>query len=144
MYGLKKIITAGLGVALLSPLLSFTVPPTTELKVEVTRLRAESTGQLWVSVFVETGFLEKSVQTKSVEVNGKSAQVVFTLPPGTYAVSTYQDVNGNKKLDRYLVGKPKEPYGFSNNVKPFGAPAFKDCSFELSNVSKSISIQLID
>lgn len=144
MYGFKKIITAGLGLALLSPLLSFTAPPTTELKVEVTSLRSEEASQLWVSVFVETGFLEKSVQTKSVAVNGKSAQVVFTLPPGTYAVSTYQDVNGNKKLDRYFVGKPKEPYGFSNNVRPFGPPAFKDCRFELGNTSKSISIQLIN
>lgn len=144
MYGFKKIITAGLGMALLSPLLSFTAPPTTELKVEVTSLRSGEASQLWVSVFVETGFLEKSVQTKNVTVNGKSAQVVFALPPGTYAVSTYQDVNGNKKLDRYLVGKPKEPYGFSNNVRPFGPPSFKDCRFELGSASKSISIQLIN
>lgn len=53
----------------------------------------------------------------------------FDFPAGEYAVSPYQDVSSNGKLDRYFIGKPKEPYGFSTNVKPFGPPSYKDCKF---------------
>jgi uncharacterized protein (DUF2141 family) len=88
--------------------------------------------------------LEKSIQTKSVVVSGSKVIVEFDLPPGEYAVSTYQDENNNGKLDRYIIGKPKEPYGFSNNVKPFGPPSYKSCKFTLGNTPKLISISLIN
>lgn len=116
----------------------------TTLIVEVSNLENKASTKVWVSVFSEQDFLEKSVQTKSVLASGNKVMVEFDLPPGEYAVSTYQDVNSNGKLDRYFIGKPKEPYGFSNNVKPFGPPNYKDCKFNLTNSPKSISISLIN
>jgi uncharacterized protein (DUF2141 family) len=54
------------------------------------------------------------------------------LPAGNYAVSAYQDLNGNGKLDKNLVGIPSEPYGFSNNARPkFRAPNWDETRFEL-------------
>lgn len=114
------------------------------LKVEVNNFENKASTKIYVSVFSEKGFLEKSIQTKSVTISGSKVIVEFDLPPGEYAVSTYQDVNNNGKLDRYFIGKPKEPYGFSNNVEPFGPPNYRDCKFNLTSSPKVISISLIN
>lgn len=116
----------------------------TTLKVVVTNFENKKSTTIRVSVFSEKGFLEKSIQSKSVRISGTKVIVEFDLPPGEYAVSTYQDVNSNDKLDRYFIGKPKEPYGFSNNVNPFGPPSYKDCKFTIADLPKSISIKLLN
>ena len=57
----------------------------------------------------------------------------FVLPEGQYAISVYQDINDNKKLDLGLFGIPKEPTGFGNNFRPrFSAPKYKDCAILLT------------
>ena len=66
------------------------------------------------------------------------------LPPGQYAVSVYQDVNGNRKLDFGFMGIPKEPLGASNNPKPhFGPPTFSECAFTLGLLDQTISVRLV-
>jgi len=40
------------------------------------------------------------------------------VPPGTYAIKMFQDVNRNEKFDMNWLGLPSERYGFSNNAKP--------------------------
>ena len=97
-----------------------------------------------VSIFSQKGFLEKPIQEKSISASGIKVIVEFDLPVGEYAVFASQDVNNNDKLDKNFIGKPKEPYGFSNNVNPFGSPSYKDCKFTLSNSAKIISIKLIN
>lgn len=48
------------------------------------------------------------------------------LKAGSYAFLVFQDENGNKQLDRNLLGLPTEPYGFSgkSSVIP-GPPSFE-------------------
>jgi 4,4'-diapolycopenoate synthase len=66
------------------------------------------------------------------------------LPPGTYAVSVYEDLNGNQKLDHDLIGIPKEPVGVSGEHSGrFGPPRFDDCSFRLGLAAKAITITLV-
>lgn len=114
------------------------------LRVEVTNFENKASTKIYVSVFSKKDFLEKSIQTKSAIISGNKIFVEFDLPPGEYAVSSFQDVNDNGKLDRYFIGKPKEPYGFSNNIKPFGPPSYKDCKFNLTSSPKLISIKLLN
>lgn len=58
-----------------------------------------------------------------------SAKIV-ALPPGTYAVRAFQDVDGDGKMGTNPFGLPVEPYGFSNDAKPnMGPPAFDDAAF---------------
>ena len=116
----------------------------TTLKVEVTNFENKASTKVLVSVFSQKGFLEKPIQEKSISASGNKVIVEFDLPVGEYAVFSYQDVNNNDKLDKNFIGKPKEPYGFSNNVNPFGSPSYKDCKFTLSNSAKIISIKLIN
>jgi uncharacterized protein (DUF2141 family) len=141
---MQKIINTTFTVFLFLLLTGFKTNGNTTLKVEVSNFENKASTKIWVSVFSEKDFLEKSIQTKSVIISGSKVIVEFDLPPGEYAVSTYQDVNSNGKLDRYFIGKPKEPYGFSNNVKPFGPPSYKDCKFNLTSSPKLISISLIN
>lgn len=141
---MKKVITSFLILSIFLLSSGFRLVEKTTLKVEVTNFENKSSTKVYVSVFSENDFLEKSIQTKSVIISGNKVIVEFDLPPGEYAISTYQDVNSNGKLDRYFIGKPKEPYGFSNNVKPFGPPRYKDCKFTIDGSLKSISIKLLN
>lgn len=66
------------------------------------------------------------------------------LPPGTYAASVYEDLNGNQKLDHNLVGLPKELVGASGIPSArFGPPRFKDCSFRLGHADQVVTITLV-
>lgn len=141
---MQKIIRKTFVLSMFLFLCGFKPQSNTNLKVEVNNFENKAATKVYVSVFSEKDFLKKSIQTKSVIASGRKVFVEFDLPPGEYAVSTYQDVNANGKLDRYFIGKPKEPYGFSNNIKPFGPPNYKDCKFTLANYKKSISISLIN
>lgn len=83
---------------------------------------------------------------KNVIVSKAGNQTVaFDVPPGRYAIAVYHDVNDNDKLDKNMVGYPKEPFGFSNNYRPrVSAPSFEDCAFDLKSTGTAISIKLID
>jgi uncharacterized protein (DUF2141 family) len=75
-------------------------------------------------LFLKTPFLSKSLPADQT-----SLEFSFVLPDGEYAISLFQDINNNGKLDLGLFNIPKEPTGFGNNFRPkFSAPKFKDCS----------------
>jgi uncharacterized protein (DUF2141 family) len=58
--------------------------------------------------------------------------LIDELPPSPegYAISFFQDMNKNGKLDtRSLFGiqVPDEPFGFTNNPNPLSAPKYDQC-----------------
>lgn len=59
--------------------------------------------------------------------NQRQAVVVWdSLPPGDYGVAVIHDENRNAKLDRNLIGIPKEGFGFANNPHVgLSAPPFQ-------------------
>ncbi|TRW17172.1 DUF2141 domain-containing protein [Glacieibacterium frigidum] len=64
-----------------------------------------------------------------------AAQVAVSVPlaPGDYAVSLLHDENGNGKLDKNLLGIPKEGVGFSQNPKlAFGPPSYAATRFDVT------------
>ena len=53
------------------------------------------------------------------------------LAPGAYAVSVIHDENGNRQLDKSLIGIPTEGVGFSHNPRVvFGPPSFAKARFD--------------
>lgn len=83
---------------------------------------------------------------KKVKVNNGFMRTFKSddLKTGKYAVSVYHDLNENGKLDRNLVGIPKEPFAFSNTEKlKMGPPAFEDASFHLGSEVKTIAMEWI-
>lgn len=75
-----------------------------------------------------TGAIQKFSQNTPT-----GAEFVFTnLKSGKYAVSVMNDQNGNKVLDKNLLGIPKEEWGVSNNIRPtLRAPKFEEAVFEI-------------
>jgi uncharacterized protein (DUF2141 family) len=54
------------------------------------------------------------------------------LPAGDYAVAVLHDVNQNHKMDKNLLGMPKEQWGMSNNPHAtIKAPSFATAKFSL-------------
>jgi uncharacterized protein (DUF2141 family) len=85
--------------------------------------------------------------TKTIAVPedaGSAIAVVFDLPPRRYAIAVHHDVNGNGKMDFSLLRLPKEPYGFSNDVKPkLSRPAFGAAAFDLRDEGLTVSVKLL-
>ncbi len=66
-------------------------------------------------------------------VAGDSVTFVYTdLTVGRYALSVFQDANGDGKLDTNPAGLPIEPYGFSRDARGrFGPPSFDDAAVDV-------------
>ena len=79
-----------------------------------------------------------------IPVGAQQMRIDTDLLPGTYAVSVYEDLNGNHKLDHNFLGIPQEPVGASNNPKTrIGPPRFDECSFHIGTTSTNITITLV-
>ncbi|MFM7216688.1 MAG: DUF2141 domain-containing protein [Bacteroidota bacterium] len=64
-------------------------------------------------------------------INGSSRIVIDNVSPGTYAISVFQDRNGDQKFNTNFLGIPQEGYGVSNNaLHSFRAPEFEESSFK--------------
>jgi uncharacterized protein (DUF2141 family) len=71
----------------------------------------------------------------SADVKAEQGENVITLtnvPPGVYAIETFQDLNANNKMDTSWFGFPLEPFGFSRDAQPhLSKPRFSAVKFEV-------------
>lgn len=98
-------------------------------------------GIVRVAVFdVAKDFPRKPKLGLSVAAKPGSVSVTFrNLSAGIYAVSGFQDVNGNKKLDTNTFGMPIEPYGFSRDARGrFGPPAFEEVAIQVDSANPTV------
>lgn len=82
---------------------------------------APAGGHVRVTVYDgEAAFLETAAARREATVNDDGVALVTLedLKPGDYAFVAYYDENGDGKLNRNALGKPKEPFIFSNDVRP--------------------------
>jgi len=64
---------------------------------------------------------------------GDNVITLTNLPPGSYAIQTFQDINGNNKMDTSWLGIPLEPFGFSRDAQPrLSKPRFAAVKFDLA------------
>jgi uncharacterized protein (DUF2141 family) len=119
------------------------------LTVRVTGAR-NSKGKIRIALFQNAdgfpGDGTKAFRAQQAEIDPQSysAQVVFEgIPQTVYAVSVFHDENMNGKLDKNLMGMPKEGYGASNNPKKrMGPPRFEDAKFAMDQ-AQTIEIRLM-
>ena len=65
------------------------------------------------------------------------------VPDGMYALAVFHDCNGNDELDKNCLGKPVEPYGFSNNIRHLlGPPDIKEATFRFEASKRTIVVKL--
>ncbi len=68
---------------------------------------------------------------------------VRDLPPGRYAVLVLQDLDGDRRLKRNLLGMPQEPVGFGNDAAMrFGPPKFDAAAVDVAEGNSSTRVQL--
>ena len=66
------------------------------------------------------------------------------LPTGDYGVAAIHDENSNHKLDRNLIGIPKEGFGFANNPHVMlSAPGFREAVVHVACPFTETTIHLI-
>ncbi len=106
-----------------------------DLTMHITGIK-QGKGVILIALFNgEAGFpsdTKKAVELlRATPVDGKAELTVKNLLPGRYAVSLFQDTNGDGILNTNFLGIPKEGYGVSNNAfNTFSAPIYKEASFQ--------------
>ena len=115
---------------------------TFDLTVVITGIENDK-GRIYLAIYdSKETFLTKPQGIVAGIKDKKSLGIFKGLGKGEYAISLFHDENDNQKMDTKIFGIPKEPYGFSNNVKLFmGPPKFKDVKFRLES-NKTISIKV--
>ena len=120
--------------------------PAGEITVVATGLRGEGESVRLALVSTPAAFEDREapLKTAAARIAGGTARLVLEdVPYGDYALMLYQDRNGNGKLDPGFLGMPKEPYGFSNNVRsPTGRPPFEKARFTLRESRLTLEVRL--
>lgn len=73
---------------------------------------------------------------------GTMTFVFENVPPGTYAIAAYHDVNGNGRMDTGTFSLPREPYGFSNDVGRIAPPNFLAATFPVSSPGVAVNVRM--
>lgn len=88
-----------------------------EIIVDI-RNTGEAQGRVYVALCGERNFMRGQCDYEVARRATSGATVVSFagVLPGDYAIAAFYDLNGNQKLDKNLLGAPKEPVAVSNNV----------------------------
>lgn len=119
-----------------------------DLTVKVTDVKGKD-GQIVIALFTKPdGFpadVTKAVKTATVATD-KPTHTFEKLPAGKYVVVVFHDRNKNGKVDKSLLGPPKEPIGLSNHPKispPRNMPDFDKAKVDVSK-GTSVEVNLIE
>lgn len=135
--------------ALLIPAIALLGPLTVQaidLQVNIVGLR-NAQGQVRVALFDRGDtFPEGDHPLAAARAKAQPGTVTTSLTglqPGTYAVSVYHDENDNGRMDKNILGVPREGYGFSNDARATGGPpSFAKAAFTLDEEHTVITITL--
>lgn len=135
-------------IPLLALLCSFNNPetgPKTPLKVELSNLKFTN-APVYLAINIKHPnfpFENTIVKHYKVEPQGNSTAsiTINDLSYGSYAITIFQDLNKNQKIDKGFLGIPTEPFAFSNNYRPvFRAPKWNECEFNYSKEENTVKI----
>ena len=138
------ILLSAMGIGSAGP--AWPAPATAELTIRVDNVLPAG-GILRLGLYDAARYPDdNSKPIASADVPAVPGETVITLhglQPGTYAIQTFQDVNANDKMDTSWLGLPLEPFGFSQDAKPFlSKPSFDDVKFTLAAGENSQVIHL--
>ena len=117
-------------------------------QIRVTVNGVEAYGILTIEVYNDDtrNFLSKEGRLRRARVAAEDgAQTVCIGVPGagTYAVASYHDQDGDRKLDRKWNFLPKEPFALSNDPKlKLRKPRHREAAFEAGELGADIDITL--
>lgn len=99
------------------------------IEIEIKNLRSEK-GKIF---FQFLDFNQKVLKEVVADIeNGTSVIQLSGLKPGEYAFRYFHDENNNQKMDKNLMGIPREGFGFSNDPAILvGEPSFDKWLFKI-------------
>lgn len=114
-----------------------------DLQVEIKNVKPGA-GRVLLALFVQNGFLKSPVQKQALDATQGTLTHDFAgLEPGEYALSAFQDDNGNGKLDTNALGIPTELFAMSRQARGrMGPPTFDAAKFSVTDKAEKISIEL--
>jgi uncharacterized protein (DUF2141 family) len=117
------------------------------LTIQVQGLK-QTKGQVQIAIYNDANkFLKIGNEYRAESVAATANALTYTaknLPNGEYAIAVFHDINSDGVLNLNFLGIPKEPYGFSKNIKPmWSAPTFSKTKVAV-NADTQISIDLIN
>jgi uncharacterized protein (DUF2141 family) len=87
-------------------------------------------------------FFKKPVWMNTIKVDGETMTVpMCNVDASEIAVTAFQDLNGNGKMDSNPMGIPNEPYGASGKPAMFSAPTWNDTKVSFAGVTQPIVIK---
>jgi uncharacterized protein (DUF2141 family) len=145
-----KLVLAGLALLTILPNPAVAQSASTEsckLLVHIDGFRNQK-GDAGVTVFASPdGWPEnnnKALIHGGHPFSGDKTTVELQLPAGRYAIAALHDENSNHKLDRNMIGWPKEGFGFSNNPKVgLSAPSFDTAAMKVACPVTETTIHLV-
>ncbi len=113
-------------------LVAGTSPAESKVTISGRVLGASAAHDVYAALWDADGFLKKPVQQLKV---GAGRTFRFDVAPGRWAVSAFEDKNGNGTLDMGMFG-PKEPSGFWRPFNAWRKSRFDDVA---SRVERNVS-----
>jgi uncharacterized protein (DUF2141 family) len=93
-----------------------------------------------VALWDAESFLHTPVQARRFEPRAEPV-FHFQVPAGRWALSAFEDVNGNGVLDMGMFG-PKEPSGFWHSFHAWRKPRFEDVAVSVARDIDDADIKL--
>ena len=119
-----------------------------DLVVEIVDLRSDS-GQVRVALFDTPATFPTDhgkIGELILEPQGRAARGTFAnLAPGTYALASYHDENGNHSFDKNILGWPLEGFAFSSDatVSFFSPPSFARAAIIVPEGGAAAAVRMI-
>ena len=111
-----------------------------DVSVIITGVR-DAGGEIRVAACEDEEFLRPDC-FRSAAIPAQAGTVELTLhdvPPGTYALQAFHDVDGNGEIDTNLFGVPREGMGFSNDARMrFGPPEFSEAAVTIGPSDRTV------
>ena len=134
-----------LASALISTLALAGAAQAADLHVSFNGIKTES-GAVLVAVYESEDAYNagKAVASGMVAVKGTTAEATIKgLKPGRYAFKAFHDLDGDFKMASNPFGMPTEPYAFSNDAKPEGAPpTWNRAAFDIAEPGAAQSVHI--
>jgi uncharacterized protein (DUF2141 family) len=131
-------------IFLLAAAASATAQPSGTLAVRVENVRSAE-GHVRVELCTSETFLtDNCFMTGAAPAQVGETIVTFEdVPPGVYAVQAFHDANDDHKVNRSVLGIPREDIGFSRDA-PLGlsGPKFPNAAFSHEGDNQVVTLRL--
>lgn len=113
--------------------------------VDLTLTGLKDGGTLYVSLQTAEQFMQEDGTGGETINNVEAGDVSVTLdvPPGTYALSIWHDVNDNGEFDMAEQGWPEDGWAAYNGTSLVSTPSFGQVSFEVTEDGFSLTEPMI-